>query len=270
MGKTRRAFRLMATSFRVLRATPALLAVMAAGIVGSAAVTITLGWLVLRGMPTAEDLAWPRVLVVFPLLAAGSYVSNFANAIVMATAHDRMAGREATVADGFRRARACLPELFLWTSLAIGVGLVLQVIAERLRLGGVIARWVLGLAWAIATFFVVPAIVIDGASLGDGIQRSARLVKARWGEAVTGAAGLGAVGLIAFFLAAAVVTAAALVSGPLAIVLGIALFCAIIAGLEAAGSVFRVALYAYAKGEPVGPFSEADLWGAFRVKGQRR
>jgi hypothetical protein len=31
--------------------------------------------------------------------------------------------------------------------------------------------------------------------------------------------------------------------------------------------VFRVALYAYAKGEPVGPFSEADLWGAFPPEG---
>jgi hypothetical protein len=270
MGKTRRAFRLMATSFRVLRATPALLAVMAVGVVGSAAVTITLGYLVLGGLPTAHDLAWPRVLLVFPLLASGSYVSNFCNAVVMATAHDRMAGREATVGEGFRRALARLPELFWWTTLAIGVGVVLQVIAERLKLGGVIARWVLGLAWAFATFFVVPAIVIDGTSLGDGIRRSASLVKARWGEAVTGFVGFGAIALVGFFLGGVAVVMAAMVSGALAIVVGVAAFCAIMAATEAASSVFRVALYAYAKGEPVGPFSEADLWGAFRLKGQRR
>ncbi|HEY7071852.1 MAG TPA: DUF6159 family protein [Acidimicrobiales bacterium] len=261
-----RGLRILTNSWQVVRDTPVLVAVMAAGVVASAVLTIGAGYLVLGGLPTAHDFEWPRNLLLLPLLGVGSYVTVFCNAVVIATAYERMAGRPATVADGFRRALACLPSLFWWTTLSLVVGVVMQVVADRLKIGGPIVRWILGLAWAVGTFFVVPVIVVERASVGTGIRRSAGLVRQRWGEATAGSLGLGVVGIVFLAVGGLGVGVLATVSVTAAAVVGVGLLSATLALGGALGGVFTAALYGYATGGPTGPFALVDLEAGFRRK----
>jgi hypothetical protein len=65
-------------------------------------------------------------------------------------------GRDTNVAFGIRAAFARMPQILGWTLLSATVGMVLNMVAERLGpLGQLIIR-LIGMAWAIATFFAVP------------------------------------------------------------------------------------------------------------------
>jgi hypothetical protein len=172
------------TPRRVRQETPAVV-VMAAVVGASAAVGLGFGYLLLRGLPTRGDVLWPPYLLVLPLLGVGSYAAVFCatvvcNAVVMAIGFERVAGRPATAADGFRLSLACLPALLRWSTLSLVMGVVIQVEADRVAFGGPVVRWVLALAWAVGTFLVVPVVVVERAWVVAGLRRGAAIVRRRW------------------------------------------------------------------------------------------
>jgi hypothetical protein len=77
---------------------------------------------------------------------------------------------------------------------------VLQAIAERSKVFGLIVSAILGTAWSILTYFVVTAMVIDKKSAFGSIPRSASVFKATWGETLVSNFSLGAVFFLAHFL----------------------------------------------------------------------
>ena len=48
-----------------------------------------------------------------------------------------------------------------------------------------IASFIIGVAWWVLTFFVVPIIVLERASVLDSMGRSPELFRGTWGEDVT-------------------------------------------------------------------------------------
>ena len=62
-------------------------------------------------------------------------------------------------------------------------------------IGTIVARLV-GLAWNLVTFLVVPILVLEDLGVGDALKRSKDLFKKTWGENVIGQFGLGAVGFL--------------------------------------------------------------------------
>lgn len=111
-----------------------------------------------------------------------------------------------------------------------------------------------GAAWAIATFFVIPVLALEGTGPIDSLKRSASVVKARWGEGATGAATIGVVTFLATLLIMLVggvggVALLAIGLWPL----GVAVLAATVAGVivvsfisSAVSQIFRVAVYQYA------------------------
>lgn len=173
----------------MLGETPSLFGVVLAGLVGSVSVSLGSYYLLLGRWPDERDFMWPHYLLALPVLRLGSYVSTFSNAVVVATASLRMRGQPTTTQDGLRLAVARLPQLLWWATVSGSAGFALHVVAERVKLGGVIARWVFGLAWALATSLIVPVLVLEAVSVGRGIKRSTALFRQRWGETVKGMAG---------------------------------------------------------------------------------
>jgi hypothetical protein len=264
MDRVSQGFRLMRLSWSVLRDTPSLLGVVAAGVVGHALVSLSLTYLVLGRLPGEDDLVWPRYLVVLPMIWAGSYVSVFCNAVVVATAHARLEDPSATTLDGFWLAAARLPQLVAWTTVSIVVGTVLHLVAERLKLAGPIVRWLVGMAWSLATVFVVPVLVVEGGTTRGSIRRSARLFRRRWGETATAEGGFGIVLLAVGLAFCPFVGLLAIVSVPLAIAVGIVVLAALIVLSNAFDGVLTASLYRYAvDGRVSGPFDEADLEDRF-------
>jgi hypothetical protein len=145
--------------------------------------------------------------------------------------------------------------------------LFLHVIAERFRLGGVIAARLFGMAWGLATTFVVPVLALEDVSVRGSIRRSASTFKAKWGESVVAQGTVGIAVMLVALPVFAVVALLVVVAAPVGIVAGIVLIGSLVLVSGALDAVVDVALYRYAvDGEVLGAFSAADLDGSYRQK----
>ena len=198
-------------------------------------------------------ILWYVLTFVFYLVSY--FITIFFNVGVMTCASIRMDGGDPTVKDGFKGALKNLGSILAWSFVAATVGMILRAIERR---AGIIRRIVisiLGVAWGMLTYFVVPVMIFEGAGVGKAIKRSGELFKKTWGEAVVGSGGMGFVfflltlaGLVPVFLAFWLGShgtggaAVALMVGALALVYWISL--AVIA--SALSGIFQVALFRYA------------------------
>lgn len=115
----------------------------------------------------------------------------------------------------------------------------------------------LGAAWAIATYFIVPVLVMEQASPLDAVKRSVSLMKQTWGESLISHVGLGLVtgviGVLGVLLIVVITAALFMVSSSLgAMIAMIVGFVAIVAFVllalvsSALSSTVLSALYLYA------------------------
>ncbi len=195
----------------------------------------------------------------------------FFNAAIVACAAIRMQGGNPTVGDGLRTAAARLPLIAAWALLQATVGMVLRVIEDRSDLVGRIVAGLLGMAWTVTSFLVVPVLVIEGKGPIAALQESTALLRKTWGEQLIGNFSFGLV----FFLLA-IPAGLFLVLGVLSnsgtgmIIAGI-LAAVYLVGLSlvqsALQAIFHAALYQYARnGQVPAGFSEESLAQAIARK----
>ncbi len=201
------------------------------------------------------------------------YVGIFCNAALIFAANEKLTGTgPGTVASGFQGASAKAGAFVPWAMLSATVTVLLRAAEERMGIIGKIAISLIGIAWTLVTFLVVPVLVLEeGMSTGKAISRSATLFKGTWGENVIGNAGFGLVSMVAM-IPAFVLFIVGLVSGMPAImvlfavlaVLWILVASQVIAALS---GIYRVALYRYAvDGQPPAAYTMIDFHEAFRPK----
>jgi hypothetical protein len=217
-----------------------------------------------------------RIVVVALAGWVVTFVGVFFGVALASAASTALRGKHATVNDALSIAVSRLPAILVWSLVASLVGLALRLVAERVPLGGRILTWLVGLAWAIATFFVIPVIALEGYDGVGCVRRSGQLVKRRFGEGVSGvviitvwttAAMIGLV--IAMFVAFALMPSTPAVGLFLLVVTGIG-FLALIVVSNTVRQVFAVALYRYARdGDAIGGFTEADLSRPFSPRRSR-
>jgi hypothetical protein len=202
-------------------------------------------------------------------------VAFFFNAALAACAVASMHGEELSIAGGLRAAFARLPLIVGWGVLSATVGLVLRIIEDRSRTVGQIIAGLLGLAWSLMTFLVVPIIVVEQMGPLKAVKRSTAMLKRTWGEQVIGNFSFGLVfGLLAIPALIAVGAGVALlgsgsVVGPLVLVAGGVVYLVALGLVQATlAEVFRAALYVYATGqEPPRGFPAGMLGSAMSRRG---
>lgn len=119
----------------------------------------------------------------------------FANAAIVGAVMIVRQGGKPTVADGYRVAFAHVGQIFGYALISATVGMVLRALRSegngitRIISGIVIS--IIGMAWNLATFLVVPVLVIENVGPIEAIKRSAGLLKRTWGEQVIGNVGIG-------------------------------------------------------------------------------
>jgi hypothetical protein len=240
------------------------------------------GVLVVGGIGIAVEEAVGAPALIIPFLLLGIYgaffVVTYCNVGLAAAANLSMDGRDTKLRDGFAVARERRGVIAQWALLELGLGLLVSLIGSLLgggRGGGVgtsILNVLAGAAWAVASFFVIPLMALEGIGPRAAVKRSVELVKKHWGEGIAGRTGIG----LTVFLVAAVpffglcFGADALnktspvwggvVSG-LAVLVGLAAYAL---GM-ALSVIFRMELYRYAtKGALSGGLAEPDFEGALR------
>lgn len=227
------------------------------------------------GEPT--PLAWLALLAGYVLCY---FVGLFFNTALVGAAMIRLDGGDPTLADGLRIAQSRVGQIFGYACIAGTVGVLLHLLEERVGWLGQIAVRLIGVAWAVATFLVVPILVTRDIGPVDAVRESAGLLRRTWGENIIGGVGLGFV----FGLAWVAVVAVAGLSIALALQANLAV---LVPGILVAGvlallllatlhatmqGVYAAALYRYATvgaAPPAGTapgFAPEILQQAFRPK----
>lgn len=223
-------------------------------------------------------------LLIFLFYFGTYFVTIYFQVALVASVKLRLAGGTPSLGYGVGEANKRLGAVVTWAVIAAVVGLILRLLEQAAArnsslLGRIVAGIVVGLAgmaWSLATFFVIPVICYEGVGGFGALKRSVEIIKRSWGEAVVGQAGIG---LVMFLLALAVgivfgvVGILALATGTSAgTVVGVAFIAIAVLGVlfivalsSTLQSVYTTALYEYATAGKAGDyFSREDLAGAFR------
>ena len=216
-----------------------------------------------------------RAIMLFAFYLVQYVVIIFFNSALVAAALIRLRGGTPTLADGFHAASSRLPAILGYAAIAASAGVVLRLLQERV---GFLGRWVvglIGLAWSLATFLVVPVLVNSDLGPVDAVKRSVELLKRTWGENLIGNVGIGAAfGLLSFVVIGIgvllVVPAIGSHSGVAVVVTiaALALVLILLALIQSAlQGIYAAAIYRYAEEGVASPgFDRALITQAFAPK----
>ncbi len=246
MGRIGRSFKLVGQSYRILMQDKELMVLPL--ISGVAIAAIMMSFFFGFGLNAEKfERHGPDVYVPLFLLYVATYaVGVFFQAAVVAGATERMRGGDPTVGSALAAARKRLVPILMWAVVAATVGMLIRAIHDRVGFLGRIIAGLLGAAWSLATFFIVPVLVLEDRPIGESFARSVSVFKETWGETVVGGVSLGMAAFCAWVTLVAVVGLLATVVGEVALVvfavgaIGLAIFFPTLQGVYIA-SLFRYA-----------------------------
>jgi hypothetical protein len=288
MEKIRRSWSLVKASWSVLRADKELaLFPIVSGILVAIAIAIIAGGFMLVTGEGAREVAdrfdegsnqsWSvgDLVTLFLIYFVSVLIATFFNAALIGATLKRLRGGDPTFRDGLQMASGRIGSILGYSAIAATVGVVLQVIRSKSNAAGDLAAGVLGIAWGVATFLVVPVLVAEDVGPTEAIKRSGSLLKKTWGEQVVGNVSLGLISLLASLavagIGAVLIAIAASVGSNVALggaITVVIILVAIVAVIfSALNAIYKAAVYEYAAdGIASGAFGQDALSHAFRQK----
>lgn len=214
-------------------------------------------------------------VVGFVFYVVQYFVIIFANAALVGAAMIRLRGGDPTVGDGFRIAFQHIGSILVYALISATVGMILRMISERGKGVGRFVSSILGMAWNLATYLVVPVLVVEDVGPVEAVKRSANYLKRTWGEQIAGNFSVGVIfGLVflALILAAVPVFYLVIMSESVALLVATAIgfvLLLVLLGLvnSTLNGIYIAAVYRYAAEDAAGGFfDEAMVQGAFKLK----
>lgn len=215
------------------------------------------------------------IIVGFLFYLVNYTIITFSNTALIGAALIRLRGGDPTVRDGFQIAQSRLASILGYAAIAATVGMILRAIQNNDNALARIAAGIVGFAWSIATYMVVPVLVVEDLGPVEAIKRSASLLRQTWGEQLAGEFGIGMVfGLLMFaaiLLGIPIVILAVSSGSVLVIVLAIGLIVLALSLIGLLNSIlsgiYQAALYLYTTEGMVSDYFETDMIeGAFKPK----
>lgn len=199
---------------------------------------------------TQNPIAW---VVLFLFYFVNYFVITFFNSALVGCAVIRLKGGDPVVSDGFHSAFARLPQIAGWAFVSATVGIILKLIESRSERAGQFVVGLLGMAWSITTFFVVPVLVIEGVGPIDSVKRSVAVMRKTWGEALISNFGIGIfvfllslAGILPIVGGVAIIGAGSTTLGGILIGAGVLMLIMTSLVSSALNSIILAALYIYA------------------------
>lgn len=202
------------------------------------------------------------------------FVIFYFNSALVGAAMIRLNGGDPTVRDGLQIANERLVPILGYAAIAATVGVLLQFLKSKDNFIVRMLGSLLGTAWTVASFLVVPVLVANKIGPIDAVKKSIELLKQTWGENVVGQLGIGFV--FGFIMAAVILVGVVLsflsfsVSPYLGFtVVAITIVSALAIGIiqSALSGIYAAALYRFAN-DGVAPqgFERMSLQTAFQAK----
>jgi hypothetical protein len=283
MGKFSRSWELVKQSFAILRSDKQLMLFPVLSAVSCFVVTATIatgGAFLLLPARAAAIAAGERfnpnqspmfLLGMFTLYVVNYFVIVFFNVALVGVANSRLMGGTWTFKDGLELAWERKGTILQWALVAATVGVLLRTLEERLGLIGRLIMRIIGIAWTLACYFVVPVLAFEDLTPIDALKRSSKLFRDTWGEKVVGGFSLSMVSLVLMLPGIGLPIAAAFLAGINGMMVGLILmvlyFLVLSVFMSAVGGIFNAALYRYACFKQVPPaFSEELIASAWAPK----
>lgn len=269
---------LVKASWAVLRADKELIVFPIVSFFGVIAVTLVflIPSLVAGVIDEESGISIAGYVVLFLYYVVMYTVIFFSNTALVGAALKRLDGGDPTLADGFNIAMSRIDKIIGYAVIASTVGIILNWIRERAGLLGSIAAGFLDLAWNVATFLVVPVLVVENVGPIEAVKRSTSLLKKTWGEQIVGNLGVGFV--FGFIIMGVIIVigfplmALAIATGSAVVIIGaVVLIVLIVMALvliqSTLNGIYVAAVYRYAvTGQVQAGFDPALIQGAFRQK----
>jgi hypothetical protein len=254
----------MIRSFKVLRQDKQLILFPILSAIAAIAVSVPF---ILVFFTTGEP-RWNASSVALGLLwyFCGNTVMIFFNCALAASARTYFEGGTPTLVQGISQAASRTPAILAWALVMSTVGVFLRWLDDRAGLLGKIAIAIVGVAWNVATYLMVPVLVFEDLGVMESIRHSTELLRKTWGQQIIGG--------IAFFWFGLLFTVPGIVIGAIGmngfwpmIPVAVLYFILMAASFSAAGQIFRVALYCYATtGQAPNGYTDDGLHGAVRTR----
>jgi len=212
------------------------------------------------GEDCGYELAFAHLAIWFVFYLLVSVITVFWNAAIIASAYERISsGTNPSFSYGIGQAMRCLPQILVWGIVAGTVGLFIQTLEGLshsddspipLRIVAGLASFILGVAWWVVTFFVIPIIVLEKAGVLDGMGRSMELFGRTWGEDVTSHVSTGLLMTLCILLLFCI-SVPLMMLGDLGVILGIVILAVgilfAVLFFSTVEAVNRASLFYYAK-----------------------
>ncbi|MGE0193066.1 MAG: DUF6159 family protein [Planctomycetota bacterium] len=254
MGRIGRGFRMMKQSFGLLRKDKEL---MVLPLLSGIAIAIVVASFFFgmgfhkEGADVERMEGTTGIVTGFVLYVITYTVAFFFQAALVAGASERLRGGDPTLGSALTAARKRLGPIVMWAVVAATVGMILRAIQDKSEWLGKVVAGIAGAAWSLATFFVVPVLVLEQQGVGGSMKRSVQLFKKTWGETVTGHVGFGIASFVLMLpvlLVAGLLFAVNPILGIVIGLLGIGFLSVFFAALQ---GIFTAALYRYAADDVV-------------------
>lgn len=210
----------------------------------------------LTGVPAPEEVREPTSLPyvgLFLFYVTAYAIGIYFNAALACCVLRKLEGRSSSIMDGFRDATACLPQILGWAVVATTFGLLLKMVERRSGFIGRLIVKVVGVAWSVATFLVVPILVAERKWPLDAVRESVQLLRKTWGDNLLAGLGFGLLyflwaipGLFAFLVGFGMIASHPMIA-LIIMVLAILYFPLLGLVLSTMSTIFDVVLYRFAQ-----------------------
>ncbi len=275
MGKFSRSWELVKQSFAILRSDKELMlfpVLSALSCLFVTAIIATGGTLAMLPAIASAAASGERfnpnqsplfLLGLFALYVANYFVIVFFNVALVGVANSRLMGGTWTFRDGLELAWARKGTILQWALVAATVGVILRTLEERMGLIGRLIMRLIGIAWALACYFVVPVLAFEDLTPIDAVKRSSKLFRDTWGEKVIGGFSFSLVSFLLLLPGIGLWIVAIMLGGIKGMLVGMAVmilyFLVLSVFMSAVQGVFNAALYRYACFKQVPPAFNHDL-----------
>ena len=218
--------------------------------------------------PQISQTVW---VCFFFLYLVNYFIVIFFNVALVSAAANRLAGGNASINDGLQLAWQRKGKIFQWALLASTVGMLLNALEERAGWLGRLGLRILGVAWRLGSYFVVPVLVAEDLGPVEALSESADLIRETWGEEVAGSFSFSLIFMLMALPGIALPFILERNLGPSGRFVGIGLtgiyFIVLAVTSATVQGIFLAALYRYAKTKEVSfGFNRGDLAKAWQPK----
>lgn len=205
------------------------------------------------------------IALIFIYYLINFFIIVFFNSALIHCAVKILNGEETSLEEGFNFALSRIGKIFGWAVLSATVGTLLQLLQNMGKIGEIIAG-LIGLAWSVMTFFVVPVLIYEDKGVFEAVKESGRLMRQKWGESLAANVSFGLFHFLGILAAIGLGMLLMNVSAILAITVAVGIILLVSTVMSAARTVFVAAVYNHVSGRPTGEFDGRTLDSAFIQK----